>query len=517
MKKILIFFAAIYSTEINANGVTIANVVAASTTTVSFDIAWNNSWNAAAPSNNWDAVWVFIKTQVCVTGSSPWSHALVATSTPGNHIINSGGGGLLQIDAVTDGMGVFIRRSGIGSGNIATANITLKLQSTYTIASTNYEVIGIEMVNVPQGTFNIGDGSTLSTQSFGDWGTGNTTLPYSISTEASIGGDAIRNDNTGSSGLGCCISAHNAIPAGFPKGFNAFYCMKYEISQQQYVTFLNLLDYNQQITRTAVTPNSAVGTLAMTTAGNENRNFIKISTAGTPFSTPAIYGYDLNSNGTLNEAADGSDVACNYLSWGDLTAYLDWSGLRPMSELEFEKAARGALSSSVLIEFPWGTTTINQAISNALTNAGQTSEISTSSLDGLCCYNAGASSSLGPLRDGFAATATSTRTGAGASFYGILDLGGNLWEQCMMAGYYTSATGRMSSPTFIGTALGDGALDGAGNSNPVTWSGGAPVSIVRGGNWEYASQKVQTSDRSYAAITTENATRVRRTGGRGVR
>ena len=30
-----------------------------------------------------------------------------------------------------------------------------------------------------------------------------------------------------------------------------------------------------------------------------------------------------------------------YISWPDLLAYADWAALRPITELEYEKAARG--------------------------------------------------------------------------------------------------------------------------------------------------------------------------------
>jgi formylglycine-generating enzyme required for sulfatase activity len=254
----------------------------------------------------------------------------------------------------------------------------------------------------------------------------------------------------------------------------------------------------------------------MTTTGFENRNYIKIQTPGVPSSTPAIYGWDLNNNGTLDEAADGGDVACNYLDWADLLAYLDWAALRPMTELEYEKVARGAGNAPTNDEYPWGSTTINQAVSTSLTTAGQSTEVSTSVLDGLCAYIGGASNTLGPLRVGFASTAASSRTNAGAGFYGAMDLGGNVFEQCMMAGYYTGAVGRMVSPIFTNQD-GDGMLDGNGNANQSTWLGGPSISIVRGGNWEYGGQGIQTSTRLYPGTTVENAVRTRRVGGRGVR
>lgn len=492
-------------TSLYANNVLITNVSAPSTTTIQFDISWDNSWNAAAPTNNWDAVWVFVKTQVCLPGSSPWLHANLSTVSA-NHSVT---GGVLQVDAVTDGRGVFIRRSALGAGSIATSTVVLQFSSSYTVASTNYEVIGIEMVNVPQGSFTVGDGSAnTGTQSANAFGTTNTSsLPSTISSEGALAQDALRNNSIGATG-------HNAIIAAFPKGFNAFYCMKYEISQQQYVTFLNLLDFGQQTNRTAVLPSSATGTAALAASSGANRNAIEISTPGVAFSTPAIYGNDLNGNDVYDEANDGGNIACNYLSWDDLRAYLDWAALRPMTELEYEKAARGT-NASVLVEYPWGSTTINQAISSALSNGGQATEVSTSTADGLCAHNGGASATLGPLRVGFAATSITIRTGAGASFYGIMDMGGNVWEQAYQVGY-VSGPSRVNTPIFTGV-LGDGTLDALGNANQTNWAGGNNLSIVRGGNWEYTAQRVQTSDRFYVNSTAENATRIRRTGGRGVR
>jgi formylglycine-generating enzyme required for sulfatase activity len=508
MKKfsILVFIITLLcKIPLSANNLSITNISAPSTTTVQFDIAWDNSWNAAAPSNNWDGVWVFVKTQVCGSGSSPWSHANVSTVSS-DHTIT---GGILQVDAVADGKGVFIRRTALGSGNISASTVVLKLASTFTVAGTNYEVIGIEMVNIPQGSFSVGDGSTNNaTQSASSFGS-NSSTPYTVASENAIAQDGLRNDKAGD-GL---ITAHAIIPAAFPKGYNAFYCMKYEICQQQYTTFLNLNEYSAQVSRTAVVPSSAVGTAALATASGDNRNWIEVKTPGVAFSTPAVYGNDANNNNIYDEANDGGSVACNYLTWEDLKAYLDWAALRPLTELEFEKACRGS-GSALATEYPWGTTTINPAVSSSLTNAAQVTEVSTSTLDGLCTENGGASTTLGPLRTGFAATAITTRTGAGASFYGIMDLGGNVWEQVFQCGYYNGAV-RTSIPTFTGV-LGDGALDVNGNANAANW-GGVSLSIVRGGNWEYAAARVQTSDRTYVNSTAENTARVRRTGGRGGR
>lgn len=503
MKKTILFIAicgCLGAFQSVANNLSITNISVPSTTTVQFDISWDNSWNISGIS--YDAVWIFIKTQDCA-GSATWDHADVST-TGGDHSVT---GGVLQIDAVADGKGVFIRRSTAGTtGNISTATVVLTFQSTYVIANTNYEVFGIEMVYVEQGTFVVGDGSSTDAESNSSFGNNSAVGSYSISSEGQISQDDLRVDKSGDG----AVTAHGNILAAFPKGFDAFYCMKYEISQSQYVSFLNLLDFNQQASRTAVSPASAVGTLALTDASNPNRNSIEIATTGS-ISTPAVYGNDLSGNNTYDESDDGGGVACNYLSWNDLIAYLDWAALRPMTELEFEKAARGT-NSAVLTEYPWGSTAINQAVTSSISNGGQVGEVSTSTADGLSAYNGGTSTSLGPFRVGFAATSITGRTGAGASFYGILDLGGNLSEQVYWAGYYNG--GRLSS-SFTGE-LGDGSVNALGNADATNW-GTVSDSMVRGGNWENGGQEVQTSDRTQIGLTSENTSRVRRTGGRGVR
>jgi hypothetical protein len=158
--------------------------------------------------------------------------------------------------------------------------------------------------------------------------------------------------------------------------------MKYEISQEQYVSYLNTLTWTQQASRTVVNPSSPVGTLAV--AGNSQfpqRNRIEIKTSGVTNTTPAVYGCDLNNNGVFDETDDGQNIACNWLAWSDLMAYLDWAALRPMTEFEYEKICRGASPASLGGEYVWSTTAITQAVSSSLNNAGLVNETSTAALD----------------------------------------------------------------------------------------------------------------------------------------
>lgn len=162
LKRIAIFMCLLIAglIDLTANnlqiGVPSVNVGAG---TISFTIQWDNSWYITSGPSNWDGVWIFVKRQACA--DNLWNHALLSTN-PADHSIT---GGVLQVDAVTDGMGVFIRRIGAGIGNIASATATLKLQIAPNLVD-NFQTFGIEMINIPQGDFYIGDG-TRGSSSYG--------------------------------------------------------------------------------------------------------------------------------------------------------------------------------------------------------------------------------------------------------------------------------------------------------------------------------------------------------------
>lgn len=468
----------LFAININANNVTITGT-SVSGSDITFNISWENSWNANVAPANWDAVWVFVKYQDCNTRL--WAHAGLST-VAGDHSAASP----LQVDPVADGMGVFIRRSSLGGGNIGATSITLKM--TIPAGTYNYKVFGIEMVNVPQASYQLGDGAATST--FNSITITSTSQSSGLSA-ATLGGAAV------------------AAPATFPMGYNAIYCMKYEISQEQYVDFLNALTYDQQAARVVNDPIGATGTYAMF-QDYYYRNGIRIMTPGNNSAIPAVFACDATA-GVENNNDDGQNIAMNNLSWGDVSAYLDWSALRPMTELEYEKICRGPLPR-VAGEYAWGSTTINSVHNGLTSNNLQPNESYSSPLNGLCAYGLNSANTLyGPLRCGIFATSTSGRASSGASYYGVMEMSGNLYERVI-------SLATTSGSAFNGT-LGNGTITANGNADQATWP--SPTSATgtgyKGGSYStYAPYNdEQVSSRRTSVIV--DAARNYTFGGRGVR
>lgn len=513
---------------LRANNIVVSNVTLTGQNTssdyifVQFDISWENSWRTSSAPNNWDAAWVFVKYRV---GSGEWQHAWLNDT---GHSSGTGTGATIDVGLQTPGspfhattnpgMGVFIYRSANGTGTFSITGAQLRwnygANGLSDDATVDIKMFAIEMVYVPQGAFIVGSGGTES-GSFtnGSWTSG-ATISLTISTEndLTIANTAGNLWGTSTSGLNT-IGGSGTLSASFPKGFAGFYCMKYEMSQQQYVDFLNTLTRTQQDSRTAT--NLAPGITSVTnryvmsnTSSVNYRNGIRCD--GTIHGTNPITFYcDLNGNGVGGEANDGQWIACNYLTWMDGAAYLDWAGLRPMTELEYEKACRGTLAP-VANEYAWGSTSATAA--NNITNPGASNE--TTNTSGANVVFNFQSNVQGPMRVGVFAKSGTTREESGASYYGIMELSGNLWERVVTVG---DATGR----AFTGVH-GDGALSANGHANQAAWPGltGGEVtdafgSGFRGGSWTNVATLLRASDRSMAART--YTPRDSSTGFRGVR
>jgi formylglycine-generating enzyme required for sulfatase activity len=347
------------------------------------------------------------------------------------------------------------------------------------------------MIYVPTGIFAAGDGTSGNSQfTLTTINTGNPLLGPSGS--GSLGGQA----------GGYPTGQLAPSTATWPNGYNAFYCMKYEISQQGYAVFLNTLNRIQQANR--FTSNISVGLTSISnrfvmtnTTSVTNRNAIACNT-NVSANAPVKFYCDYNNNSIGGEANDGKEIACNWIGWTDMTAYLAWAGLRPVSELEYEKCGRGN-QVPVPGEFAWGNRNVSWA--TQIIDAGLSDEHPNPDANLI-----GNSFLQGPLRNGALATATSGREQAGAGYYGMMELTGNLWERIVNL---STAGGR----NFAGSH-GNGKLDANGNvAGNTDW----PTSDGmggRGGSYVSVETDQQLSSRGQA---TTLAGRISTYGGRGCR
>ncbi len=487
---LLLSFLLIVNGSLVANNVQIQNVdvVRIDRTNkiiyIQFDLSGENAWRIRGGAANWDASWVFIKYR---SGTGTWNHATLSTDRSVYLFPPE-----VSVDPTSDGKGVFIYSSVSDIGLIPNYNYkNIVLAWDYgadafndTTSNLEVKVFAIEMVYIPQGDFYLGDGSTTGT------------FHNSSNTPALISNTPVTvyctNTNYDDSQLevnGVLVDGDGGIDSDgdniidnttFPTGYNAFYCMKYEISQQQYVDFLNNI-----------------------TASEAGNRWAIIDSARNDVSAPSNH---------PNISTSRPYIAMNWIDWYDLTAYLDWAGLRPMTELEFEKAARGS-ANYLADEFAWGTTNV-AATSYTLSNADGANETvsnASTTLGNANYQNTVPSGALaGPMRCGiFSVNNTSnSREFAGASYYGIMELSGNLWEMVVTLG---DPEGRL----FAGTH-GDGKLvnSNADNSDwPNNGSGTALGIGFRGG--AYTDNTIQISNRQFAAYG--YYPRDNNQGGRGVR
>ena len=442
---------------------------------IKMDVRWDNSWRTSTYESNYDAVWIFAKYRL-LWQEGVWYHATInvtGSSVPAG----------ASVDVPSDGKGAFIYRNADGSGSVNFAD--LQLRWNYAVDGLNNTdsveicVYGIEMVYVPQGSFYVGDGSGSSSGQFIRGTTTNT--PFQVTSEGAITiNNTINSELWGTSTSGANqIGASGSLPDAYPKGYNAFYVMKYAIAQGQYRDFLNKLTRTQQSNRALGI--TGTGNFYNNNTSPVNRNGIRLaSDLGSTY--PRVYDCDLNNNGVGNELDDGEHIECNWLSYYDLQAYCDWSGLRPMTELEFEKACRGTLSP-----FPdekaWGNTNIS--VATGIMNSGLGSEAPTNPTTTNVAFG-NSSGVQGPLRVGCFAGATTTREQAGATYYGIMEMSGNCWE-------WVVDVARAASRSYTGLH-GDGVLSTAGDYNQTNWPnrGG-----LRGGAWSStASNLLNVSDRT---------------------
>ena len=453
---------------LGANNLIISNVNLVNDSTLNFQISWENSWRVdATPPYNHDAVWLFIKKRDCA--SDRWTHVALSTNAS-DHTAASPLAVYLDGRDASGAKGAFVRRSSTGLGNINNVQVSLRMVGLAP-GQYDFKVFGIEMVQIPAGAYDLGDGEASS-----GFTAGNTGNPLRITSEDTLSAGTSPNQIYNSSTSYRPLS----LPAGYPKGFREIYCMKYEISIGQYLDFVNHLTSDQAANR-QITGAGARQNISGTWP---------VLTSSTPYR------------------------AMTGMGWPDLCAYLDWSALRPMTEMEFEKICRGPVPA-VGGEYAWGTSLVTDA--NVVNNDGTITENLGSTLAaGSGPANFGNNSILGTIRVGYAAKAGTSRVEAGATYYGVMEMSGNAVER------------GVSTSNAVGTAytgvLGDGELTNspqAGFSDVPDWPSQTSASTTaasgvawRGGHWNGAAGLLQTSDRSQVA---NNGARYNYVGGRGVR
>lgn len=468
MKKLIPFFfilsLCLHLNSLHGNNIQITNVSLEGQeyidqyVFVEFDLSWENSWRTSAIPLNHDAAWLFVKYRLA---NQEWHHMLLRQT---DYFAPTGS----TIQVSPDSAGVMIYRDADGSGTVSWENIRFRWDygeaGIANDALVEVHVYGIEMVYILQEPFYVGDDSAAYC-----FHQGSTSYePYHITSDGSI---IIGNNATTELWAWAGGITSGNLASEYPVGYNAFYCMKYEASQEQYMEFLNSLNRAQQNERTEtdISGTTITNIFVMTgTTSMQYRNSIRCNTTLNA-SDPVTFYCDYNTDGVPNDVYDGQNIACNSISWPDMAAYLDWSGLRPLTELEFEKACRGP-NQPVKGEYAWGSTDI-YASAYSLTDPGTPNELIDNMAvnSGNCFY----SSTLlglpltdeGPLRCGiFAASSVNhTRVETGAGYYGVMELSGNLSE--LIVDIYDLA-GR----SFTGIH-GDGILDNSGYANTDHWPG----------------------------------------------
>ncbi len=519
---ILILGLTMFTTQATANDIDVYNVTlqntqgsgASTSVDIKFDLTWKNSYSGTDGNgaSYWDRAWVFVKyIKASNIGTNiAWKHAtLYKAGTSGT---------TLGAYSTTNGIGVSSDQKGVfcktGMNQIIRWNIGVDESGVASTDTYKVRVFAIEMALVPTGGFYIGDGSTSGNGIGGQFCVANSaTTPFNITSENAISLGGSTSANLGNNNLQASPDSSNGItpddftnsyvpttspvniPNAFPKGFNGFYIMKYELSQGSYCDFLNTLTREQQQSR--------IATSIAPAATSVTNIYVMANASAAAYRNTIVCPAALIASLPIAFSTVTPHRACNYIMWPDLCAYADWAGLRPMTELEFEKACRGGspTNNTVVGEYAWGTINITKA--TTLSNDGTPNEGVTNTGNGLCSY-ANASNIYGPLRSGFAATSSTNRVTSGASYYGVMDLSGNLYELVVTVG---NANGRV----FDGKH-GDGYLNTDGNANDDNstnkslqyWPGYANGAITnhagsgrRGATYFFGYLVARTSDRYY--------------------
>lgn len=509
LKKIMIFSILlcaaplVYANNLNISNLNVSTVDTASGT-ISFtcDVTQDNSWRN---NNNFDAVWMFMK--YSTDAGQTWSHASMFGY--GTNPAGFSAGNNFALVVPNDGKGFFLQRTDFGAGSITVKNVKFVWNyaqdgvpaNIATAANTIHKAFGIEMVYVPQGAFYAGDGNSSSDFRFKSGSSDNN--PWYIQGENAISttnsaSNGYFYQSTGATGENNSGDAF-LVPASYPKGYAPFYLMKYELTEGQWVSFFNTLSTAAKLNRDITSANLG---------GKNSDGVVKRNTIAWDSTNPTLPATTLRPSRPVS-----------FVSWPDVAAYAAWAGLRPITELEFEKAARGKDIGANADEFAWGSSSYT-AIGTTDITPNQ-DEVGTETLNSAANLNRNslgfstgdgrsggiASTQAGPVRVGIFAAGASNRISSGAGFYGNMELSGNLAEPVV-------TIGRTQGRQFL-ASHGTGALTSLsgyeGNAANTDWPGLDNVNASRGitgtvgigyRGGDFNSSNIRTyqlSSRTYAA------------------
>jgi len=443
-------------------------VDAAQAASAQLTLFWRRSWRDAAgtPRGNYDGVWLFAKHEDSAGHWQPLRIAQAAASEG------------YMLERPQDRLGVFLFRARAGSGD---ARATVSLQWAQADAQ-RIRVYAWPMVYVPEGPFQLGDGAASTPGRFhaGD----DSVLPYTVTAApielgqrtGALWAEGSRTPlPSGAPGPSPWDGATGVLPAAFPTGYGAFWIQRYEVTQGQYADFLDTLSPAQAAAR-------APGPADFRGSGR---------------TLPDNYRYTVVFQNDRWRAAQPR-WSMNWLIWSDGAALADWAGLRPMTELEFEKAARGAAPAAPG-EYAWGTTNI-VAIRGFDGIDGSGSERARPA-DANTSWSPAPNDRplLGPYGAGLLAD-RATREGRGESYWGLADLSGNLVEMVVSAGV---PSGRRFVPRH-----GDGRVNEIGEADVADWprieTRGRPFGEFgfgyRGGDFYNPERDLRISSRNVATF-----------------
>jgi formylglycine-generating enzyme required for sulfatase activity len=401
---LLLHFHAAWATHVSISNATYQdinfgkpNAAIVATLTIQWQNAWRND-------KNHDAVWIFFKIKNEHEVRSERHGVLKRRAFKFIHNYSKGSA---EPDfwMPEDAAGIFVFPKTAHRGDVCwRIQVEIDLPKVRDLGPEGLKFVqahAIEMVYVPQGAFHAGDSDTSAqrnTAAFFDFATKG---HYKINSEAAIAvgagnGNLFYHHNNEQAYKG---DAAGPIPAAFPKGFNAFYCMKYELDEGQYTAFLNSISYYYTTNR-----------------ANFGGRFYQKQRGGI-YLEDEIY------------RTSAPNRPASFLSFEDQAAFADWAALRPMTELEFEKAARGP-ALPLPNDFPWGAASRDKLSRFYNENGDLVLQAPLDEKD---------------LNDANLAL-------FGASHYWVMDLNKSLWERCVSVG---NENGR----NFKGTH-GDGDLGG---------------------------------------------------------